>query len=652
MSIENIENIKAEFQKYMESKGFPVDQVVADDKIHWFHVEGDADGTQNGAYILHADGVVPNGRFGTLEGSGSFNGFNHKWSAKPEKEMTTEELKEYTRQQKEDKQRCKEEKKKRQDEDGKLAVEVWNKGDRDPNRVSQHPYLLAMGIQSHDARISAMEDYYKERLMYPMKNIFDEIRNLLFIDSNGEMQTLKDGEVDGLFCYMAGNPGSLECDICVDIATGASICEATGHNVIVTLDKDNMPKVAQAIKDRMKATPDASKRVCFRICTDGDVNVDVPREAEEAAEILECRIACPVFSLVHYDEFKAKHGGKEPTNFHHLYQIAGPEYVRWRVEATIPPKGAERSRKPIVFTGSDFLAQNTPQKEYVLEPVMPFPGLIMIFADRGIGKTYLMIYIVIAIASGGTILRWNAPEARKVFYIDGEMPAGEMQTRMREADATELYLDWEDNFRIFNLEQQASNDYYVPNLATKEGQDYFAENIEWADVIVIDSISTMMRFKDSNNEDEWKPVQDWLIKLRALGKTVVLLHHTNKSGGSRGTSAREDVMDIVIKLERPVDYTEDQGARFNVRLTKARGVYGEQAEPFEAWLKDGCWEISDVKKLLSEKEQMAQEIWNMRASGMTQQDIAQKLGIAQSTVSKLGKKFPEYSPEAEAIANV
>ncbi len=650
MTINNKENVEAEFQKYMESKGVPVGQVVADGNIHRFHVAGDADGTQNGAYILHADGV-PNGRFGTWKDGG--NGLGHKWSTKPEKEMTAEELKEYKRQQEEDKQRCEEEKKQRQNEAAKRSVEIWNAGDRDPNRVSQHPYLVDKGIKPHGARISTTEGHYKGWVMYPRWDVHGNIRNLQFISATGTKRPVTGGEVDGTFYDVRGNTDSLECDICEGIATALSICEATGHLVIATFGSGNMPKVAQAIKDQMNATPDNLTVKRFWICADNDPNGVGRRKAEEAAAILDCGVVLPLFTPEQIALFGAKTGGKVPTDFNDLHQIAGLEEVKRQIEEAMAQEGARKnSGKPIVLTGGEFLALNIPPKQYVVDPVMPFPGLIIIFADRGTGKTYLMIYIAFAIASGGTILRWNAPEARNVFYIDGEMPAIDMKARMEEADATGLYPGWEDNLRIFNLDQQASNNYYKPNLATEEGRNYFAEDIEWADVIIIDNINTMMRFKDSNNEDEWKPVQDWLIKLRASGKTVVLLHHTNKSGGSRGTSAREDVMDIVLKLERPVDYTEDQGARFNVRLTKARGVYGEQAEPFEAQLKDGRFEISEVQKLLSEKEQRAQEIWNMRASGMTQQDIARELGIAQSTVSKLGKKYPEYALEAEAIANV
>ena len=38
----------------------------------------------------------------------------------------------------------------------------------------------------------------------------------------------------------------------------------------------------------------------------------------------------------------------------------------------------------------------------------------------------------------------------------------------------------------------------------------------------------------------------------------------------------------MIQLRRPNDYQPEQGARFEVHLTKARGILGDDARPFEA----------------------------------------------------------------------
>ena len=69
------------------------------------------------------------------------------------------------------------------------------------------------------------------------------------------------------------------------------------------------------------------------------------------------------------------------------------------------------------------------------------------------------------------------------------------------------------------------------------------------------------------------------LKIAAAGKTVVMLHHSGKNGSSRGSSRRHDVLDTVMKLERPFNYTQQEGAKFEVHFEKTRSFAGDAAEP-------------------------------------------------------------------------
>ena len=71
-----------------------------------------------------------------------------------------------------------------------------------------------------------------------------------------------------------------------------------------------------------------------------------------------------------------------------------------------------------------------------------------------------------------------------------------------------------------------------------------------------------------------KARQRWLLSLRRRGVSVLFIHHAGKGGQQRGTSRREDILDTVIALRRPHDYSPKEGARFEVHLEKARGLYG------------------------------------------------------------------------------
>jgi len=55
----------------------------------------------------------------------------------------------------------------------------------------------------------------------------------------------------------------------------------------------------------------------------------------------------------------------------------------------------------------------------------------LIYAPRGVGKTWLAQLIAKAISSGGRVGAWLAPSPAKVLYFDGEMPPDLMRDRDR-----------------------------------------------------------------------------------------------------------------------------------------------------------------------------------------------------------------------------
>lgn len=58
--------------------------------------------------------------------------------------------------------------------------------------------------------------------------------------------------------------------------------------------------------------------------------------------------------------------------------------------------------------GGQLLTANFPLRSQMLAPWLPDKGLAMIFAPRGIGKTWIALSIAQAVAGGGEFLRWRA----------------------------------------------------------------------------------------------------------------------------------------------------------------------------------------------------------------------------------------------------
>jgi putative DNA primase/helicase len=127
--------------------------------------------------------------------------------------------------------------------------------------------------------------------------------------------------------------------------------------------------------------------------------------------------------------------------------------------------------------------------------------------------------------------------------------------------------------------------------------------------------------------------------LRFAGISTVLLHHEGKTGSQRGTSAREDNLDISISLKRPQDYRPEDGARFICHFEKARVRQADlhlladtefqmQTDPEGKTI----WTWKNVKQ---ENKAMVLKMLN---EGTAAKEIAAALGITAARVSQIRKE--------------
>src|SRR5262249_37345366 len=117
----------------------------------------------------------------------------------------------------------------------------------------------------------------------------------------------------------------------------------------------------------------------------------------------------------------------------------------------------------------ELLSLEIPPREYLLDPILREKETAMVHAWRGVGKTYFGLELSFAVASGGSVLRWQAPRPRPVLYIDGEMPARTMQERLAAIVAAS---DRADHFDAANLQLVCADlqDASLLNLSTIGGQ--------------------------------------------------------------------------------------------------------------------------------------------------------------------------------------
>lgn len=281
----------------------------------------------------------------------------------------------------------------------------------------------------------------------------------------------------------------------------------------------------------------------------------------------------------------------------------------------------------------DFLKLDLPPRVNIINPWLPSKGLAMIYAPRGVGKTYLALQIALSVSTGCDCFNWTINEPRSVLYIDGEMSAEVLQERLNKMKHAKFsHRSDRKDFRILAKDLNST----IPfDLASSEFRAQIEKKLKNIELIIIDNISCCSNTKENDGE-AWQPILEWALQMRIRGISVLFIHHAGKGGQQRGTSRREDALDTVIALHRPANYSPRDGAVFDLIYEKSRGFYGKEAESMQLTLN----EIDDRLTWSSESIEMStyKQVISLTQDGYAQYEIAQELNIHKSTVSRYLKR--------------
>jgi putative DNA primase/helicase len=298
-------NAIRKFRKDMASRDlYTNDNIIADGKIHRFHVDGDKAGSRNGWYVLYGDNGLQAGAFGSWKTGETFT-----WPGKSEKAMSEDERAKWW-------ERIAEAEKARDGGQKRLHAKTRKKASRiweQAKLVTEYPYLEAKGVKSYGLR------QYKESLVIPIRDTDGAIHSLQFIDGKGDKRFLSDGAIRGHFYLIDGDGDILL--VCEGYATGASLHEATGHAVLVAFNAGNLKPVCEALRDKSPVTK-------FIVCADDDFQTGGNpglTKAREAAGAVGAVLVVPKF----------KDQAHRGTDFNDLHQAEGLETVKRIVEEAL-----------------------------------------------------------------------------------------------------------------------------------------------------------------------------------------------------------------------------------------------------------------------------------------------------------------------------
>ena len=269
---------------------------------------------------------------------------------------------------------------------------------------------------------------------------------------------------------------------------------------------------------------------------------------------------------------------------------------------------------------------------FLLAPLLAPGTAALIYGPAGVGKSFLALGLALAAAGGGRFLGWTAPRPHNVLYLDGEMRREVVAERLR------LFGAPPPSLRMWLATEQAGS---ALDLATEDGIVRLLAS--WrevkVDLIVIDSLSSLAG-TTGDDPERWSELRQFLDFQRHLGRAVVLVHHANRDGAMRGISRRADAMDLVMALRRPRDWQPTDGARFQLRLEKARRVAGPDLAPLEVqlcpaadgraewrWHRGGSAAVHRAAALLQQ--------------GMSAEAVGKAIGVSPRTAYRLQRRASE-----------
>src|SRR5262245_5917756 len=266
---------------------------------------------------------------------------------------------------------------------------------------------------------------------------------------------------------------------------------------------------------------------------------------------------------------------------------AGGSAEKLRAMVGALPDGAARVDSPSSqperlkpLTLSELFDLEIKEREMLLSPILPEKGLVMVYAYRGVGKTHVALGIGYAVASGGSFLKWTAPRARRVLLVDGEMPATSLRDRLLSIVATAKKEAEPDAMRV--IAGDLIDEGGVGNLADPAVQGELDKYLDGIELLILDNLSSLTAVIRDNDQESWTTIQQWLLRLRRRGISVLLVHHAGKTGEQRGTSRREDVLRLArmgFRLQSPPSAANVGGIAMTARasLTPPAYIYDGRA---------------------------------------------------------------------------
>ena len=208
----------------------------------------------------------------------------------------------------------------------------------------------------------------------------------------------------------------------------------------------------------------------------------------------------------------------------------------------------ERGR--IVIRDAAYYLSERPPIEYIVERLIAESSVNVWFGQWGAKKTWAAIDLAVCVASGKQWLGM-ATEPCNVLIIDEESGDTRLANRIKDTMRGELGQKANASVPIKSVSLAQFN-----LLKRPDDADLLARLVLELDakLIIIDALADVMLGGDENAVKDTQPVFANLRFIAELtGAAFIVIHHANKGGGYRGSSAIAGAIDTLLSVESKQD---------------------------------------------------------------------------------------------------
>jgi len=279
-----------------------------------------------------------------------------------------------------------------------------------------------------------------------------------------------------------------------------------------------------------------------------------------------------------------------------------------------------------ILTAAELRAPSRPPRSELLPPWLASDTRALVYGPPGIGKSFLALGIAWAVAQGGnqggnqggSFLGWQAPQPRRVLYVDGEMGAAEIGDRLA------LFGPPPDRLCIVPHDRPGGERL---DLGTEDGIVRLMAGWNDPQLVVLDTLGALAGLDgDPARRDR---LHCFLLHLKQTRRAVLMVDHANKRGALHGVAGRASAADLVMALRPGAVGAVGGNARFEIHFEKARqrvplfpiAAELQTVDGAAAWRWDAACRVDRLAALVRQ--------------GLSRRDVCEALGIERSWFFRL-----------------